>query len=100
MKLFSEYISKGKILVMNRPLKLDGQEIPASLICGIVLDGDMVNGTINENSLVEMWDVEIQIRPLKKFTDNKEQGFQHLRIDQMLCSSWGSYESWNTQLLD
>jgi hypothetical protein len=45
-----------------------------------------------------MWECKLVIIPIRKFTNNKEEGWDALDLVQQLASDWGGRENWETEI--
>lgn len=64
-----------------------------TLVCGVLFGFDW-----GEQQTDEMWEVEVNIKPIKRFIDdlpNKPgESLEGFRIDQVMCSEWDRRENY------
>lgn len=88
----------GKILLYHGGKSPEGFDM--TRIFGVVADDLMSKVPKKKYCKGEMWECELIIIPIKKFTNNKEEQFSILSLDQQLASAWGNKESWEKEIIE
>jgi hypothetical protein len=86
----------GKILLKYYGKAEEGFDL--TIIAGAVSENLMSDVPKEKFRSGEMWECKLVIIPIRKFTNNKEYGWDNLDTDQKLASAWGGRESWKTEI--
>jgi hypothetical protein len=87
----------GKFIISPRNNEIDG--LPLIMVAGAAVFPEGKTLVLPENKeYSEMWECEIIIIPRRKYSGKiggrKLHAFSGSRIDQILCSNYGSPEAW------